>query len=187
MNTEQLIKPNDVVPYVLSLFETTCIKQFESIDRKITRVDAPEHTDSDRRAASIHCGNEDLKITLVLCLPKTTLANTLPRMGDIAPYLGEELLQDWLHELCNRVLGRLKNKLLDHNCVLRMGLPLACPENYLGAIQNEPGKKICEYFELDGDVIECHLCVNMLNPAMVMDQYEDEDEDWFDESELQHL
>lgn len=187
MNIEHLIKPDDVVPYVLSLFETSCIKQFESINRKITRIETPGLLSGERRAAFISSGNEDMKVSLLLCMSKSTLKNTMPSMGDLAPNLGEELLQDWLHELCNRLLGRLKNKLLDHNCSLRMGLPQACPEHYLGVLQNEPGQKICEYYELDGEVIECHLCVNQLNPDMVMEQYEDEDEDWFDESELQHL
>ncbi len=187
MNIEHLIKQDDVVPYVLSLFETTCIKQFESINRKITRVEAPGVMTGERRAAFISCANEDMKVGLLLCMSERALINTMPSMGDLAPDLCEEMLQDWLHEQCNRLMGRLKNKLLDHQCSLRMGLPQPCPKDYMGVMQQQQGEKICEYYELDGEVIECHLCVHRLNPQMVLEQYEDEDEDWFDESELQHL
>lgn len=188
MNVQQRLRSSEIVPYVFDLFETTCVKQFQSIDREITRVNSKAQDTGELCSAHISATNEDMMTTLLLRIPRQTLINTLPRMGDMAPYLGEELLLDWHQELCNRLLGRLKNKLLDHECLLRMGLPPhVCPKDYLDTWQQQPGKKICYAFELEGAVIECHLCVNLLNPDLVMSLYEDEDEDWFDESELQNL
>jgi len=53
------------------------------------------------------------------------------------------------------------------------------------AAQNKQGRSISRYVEPDGDLIECRLVLNIINPDMV--QVHDEDKDWFSGSELEHL
>jgi hypothetical protein len=185
MSSAAHIPAEQVIPYVFDLFESTCIKQFESINQIITRTEEPG-TDPHTLSAHISAGNEDLKTTLLLSVPHSLLLKTLPAMQGIAS-IDDEIVEDWLLELCNRLQGRLKNKLLDHDCVLKMGLPKRCSEEPKNLLERLGGKCICDRFELAGEILEAYLVVELLNPKMMLSPYEDEDEDWFSEGELEHL
>lgn len=138
--------------------------------------------------SSISCFSDDIAMTLTIAVDKGFLVNTIPMIG------GQRLdtlsfQKDWCLELANRFLGRLKNKLLSHNCTLSMGLPVLIDVSEYRKLA--PHSDISRFFEIDGlgqeHQIRCILSVNMLNDEMVLDDYEDEDEDWFEESELDHL
>ena len=174
-----------VVPYIFELFESGCFKQFQSVNHQIKRVEEPSHR-VDAPAAYIDAGSSDLIATLQLRIPKEALKQTYPVVADILP-VDDYLLEDWLFELANRLLGRLKNKLLSHDCVLKMGLPRTTFNKDVDRLFQTDGQHQYLYFELCNEVIECHLSVNIINPTMSLVEYEDEDEDWFDESELEHL
>lgn len=138
--------------------------------------------------ASISCFSNDIAMTLTIAADKGFLVNTIPMIG------GQRLdtvsfQNDWCLELANRFLGRLKNKLLSHDCTLNMGLPalIDAPEHNKLVLNSN----ISRVFQIDGsgggDQIQCTLSVSLLNDEMLLEDYEDEDEDWFEESELDHL
>ena len=168
---------------IIELFDSTCIKQFESLGCDVERVESLEHSNKVLRSY-IEATSEDLSVMLCLNAPMTLLLQTMPLNSGVD---NENLSRDWLLELSNRFLGRLKNKLISHNCVLKMGLPQFCINEE--AQQSLQGKFVqaLRYFKINNQVMECCLFIDISEDAKSLSEYEDEDEDWFDESELEHL
>jgi hypothetical protein len=182
---------SDVFERVVELLDSTCVKQFESMHCEIRSLeDSSFESDDSSFSVSIDCHSDDIKLTLILSATKGFLLNTMPIIGgqrlDSTPFQ-----KDWCNELANRFLGRLKNKLLDHGCSLKMGLPLMLDSNSGQSKINSADFLATRVFEIVGSQedsqIQCSLFIDLLNTEMQLDDYEDEDEDWFDESELQHL
>jgi len=125
-------------------------------------------------------------VSVMLCLnvPRSLLAETMPFEGDRGD---DSLLVDWVLELSNRFLGRLKNKLVDHGCSLKMGLPKFCIDTVVQRSLKDKFTQADRYFEINKKVMECHLFLDVSSTANQLTEYEDEDEDWFEESELEHL
>tara|TARA_R110002072_G_scaffold11246_1_gene51260 strand:+ start:3502 stop:4047 length:546 start_codon:yes stop_codon:yes gene_type:complete len=180
---------SEVIERVIELFDSTCEKQFESMHCDIHSLNSAEYQKKgDSVCASINCYSDDIEITLIITATKGFLVNTIPLIG------GQRLdtvsfQNDWCLELANRFLGRLKNKLLSHDCLLNMGLPvLVGGSRQAQSSEDFSAKRV---FQVDGlgenNQIQCALGVTLLNPDMTLEDYEDEDEDWFDESELLHL
>jgi len=179
------IATHEVTSYITDLFESACIKQIESLDCEIEKA---EHLGkaADTSTSTINAESNDLKITLVLTIPKTLLEQILPDIGEILS-VDISILEDWSKELANRFLGRLKNKLVPHDCILKMGFPILCQADDVATLFEDDGEKITLYFRVNNEIIECCLLLNIINKSMTLGIYEDEDEDWFDESELMHL
>lgn len=191
-----------VVPRILELLDTTCAKQIESLGCYIKSVDE-DLSDivslDDFVSVSIKAQSEDLSLHFYLSVPGAFLRETMPvidaQNSDIVQFQ-----EDWCMELANRFLGRLKNKLISHRCVLMMGLPKLYAEGEL-SMELESVRANAEHnfferlFKVDsyllGPVhnlpIVARLMIDLANPDLVLSDYEDEDEDWFDESELEHL
>ena len=192
-----------VIPRVLDLLDSACAKQFEVVGSYIkgSETDLSTLTTLDGNVTvSIGASSDDLSLQLYLSVPSIFLRETMPSIevqnSDMVQYQ-----EDWCMELANRFMGRLKNKLVSHLCVLRMGLPKLIPDAGLDLGLDlgqglEPGAEIHDRIylvdsHLLGPVhdipVVCRLLVKPLNEAFQLSDYEDEDEDWFDESELEHL
>ena len=74
---------------------------------------------SDDRIALIGFGGEKLRGTLLLDIPSAVLVHTHPRRSDV-----REDLEDWVGELANLLLGRLKAALLPFDVVIQLSTPL---------------------------------------------------------------
>ena len=98
----------DTEQRIVELFDSACIKQIESLGCDIERVDVLAHSEEVLRAY-IEATSEDISVMLCLNVPKALLVHTMPAS------LGEgdaDIERDWVLELSNRFLGRLKNKLI---------------------------------------------------------------------------
>ncbi|MFT7184925.1 MAG: hypothetical protein ACI84K_000292 [Pseudohongiellaceae bacterium] len=168
---------------IIELFDSTCIKQFESLGCDIAKVESQGHSEDVLRAY-IDASSENMKVMLCLNVPRQLLLDTMP-FDDGG---GDDSLQvDWLLELSNRFLGRLKNKLVDHGCELKMGLPKFCVDTAMQASLKDKFTQASRYFEVNNKIMECCLFLDISSGAEQLSEYEDEDEDWFEESELEHL
>ncbi|KZY30052.1 MULTISPECIES: hypothetical protein [unclassified Oleiphilus] len=98
-------------------------------------------------------------------------------------------------ELANRFLGDLKNQLLLHHCILRMGLPKLCQDELLeldAPVDYEVHERL---FLVDSHLlaqihdlpIVCRLLIKQTNKEMIFAEVSEglEEEDWFEESELE--
>lgn len=184
---------------IVELFDSTCIKQFESMNCDIYPLNQSDLGVSSRQdlepvCAVIDCDSEDLTIRLLVQATKGFLVKTMPLIGGQRIEL-VSFQEDWCLEIANRFLGRLKNKLVSHGCYARMGLPAICRDAQHETLQNQLDARASRVFHIqngpvsgaDVEIIECTLFVNLKRAELQIDDYEDEDEDWFDESELQHL
>ena len=190
------MEPIKVIPRVRELFDSTCIKQFEAMDCQLvsssdTIVGVSKSTDI--VTGYIDAISEELEIRLYITMSVQFLTKTMPVLDGAGEHLAQ-FAEDWCLELANRFLGRLKNKLISHRCVLRMGLPRLFKED-LSQISIEEGQELLQWqFLVTHDSglfndapISCALVVNQINSELHLSDYEDEDEDWFEESELEHL
>jgi hypothetical protein len=189
----------DVVERVVELFDSTCHKQFESMGCEIFPLPqydaslASQH-ESEPVCATIECVSEDLVIRLIVQASKGFLIKTMPLIGGQRIEL-RSFQEDWCLEIANRFLGRLKNKLVSHGCSLQMGLPSLCADVKQTQLQHQLNLSAKRMFQVtngpvsgpDIEMVECTLFVELKCPDLRIEDYEDEDEDWFDESELQHL
>jgi len=172
----------DTEQRIIELFDSTCIKQFERLGCDITKVASQGESGGVLRAY-IEAFSEDVKVMLCLSVPRQLLIETMPGDGD-----GDEsMLVDWVLELSNRFLGRLKNKLVGHGCYLKMGLPKFCIDAVVQQSLQDKYTQAGRYFEVNNKIMECCLYLDVSNKAESLSEYEDEDEDWFEESELEHL
>lgn len=188
-----------VVERVVELFDSTCIKQFESMNCDIyplnqNDVGLSSRKDLEAVCAHIDCDSEDLNIRLLVQATKGFLVKTMPLIGGQRIEL-VSFQEDWCLEIANRFLGRLKNKLVSHECFLKMGLPELCRDAQHETLQKQLDACATRVFHIKGgpdsgadvEIIECTLFVDLKRADLQIDDYEDEDEDWFDESELEHL
>lgn len=182
---------SEVISRVVELFDSTCVKQFESMkcDIRSEKIDALYDMEA-AICAFISCYSDDLEINLIISASEGFLASTIPLTGG-QRLESESFLKDWCLELANRFLGRLKNKLLSHGCTLSMGLPILVVGHDMATRMANAHPAASRAFKNvlpnAEHQIHCDLFVKELNPDFSLDDYEDEDEDWFDESELQHL
>ena len=188
-----------VVERVVELFDSTCIKQFESMSCDIYPLLHHEQSLSsnsqlDTVATVIQCASEAMTIRLLVQASKGFLVRTMPLIGGQRIEL-RSFQEDWCLEIANRFLGRLKNKLVSHGCQLQMGLPALCPDVQQEIMRHQLDVFARRVFQsADGPVsgaevelVECVLFIDLKDKTMQIEDYEDEDEDWFDESELEHL
>ena len=168
---------------IVELFDSTCVKQFESLGCEVAVVESQGHSEA-VLSAYIEAVSEDVSVMLCLNVPRALLVKTMPFVDEGK---NDELIIDWLLELSNRFLGRLKNKLVDHGCSLKMGLPKFCVDTKKQQALAGKYTQADRYFKVDSSLMECCLFIDVSSNAEPLSEYEDEDEDWFEESELEHL
>jgi CheY-specific phosphatase CheX len=71
------------------------------------------------RVAVIGFGGETLRGSLVLDFPAAVITRTHPRKSEI-----DADLEDWVGELANLLLGRVKARLLPYDAVIQLSTPL---------------------------------------------------------------
>jgi hypothetical protein len=72
-----------------------------------------------RTLAMMGFGGDHLRGTLLLDADASVIAQSYPTPDAVRP----EDLDDWLAELANQLLGRVKNRLLRHGIVIQMSTP----------------------------------------------------------------
>ena len=187
---------NDVTLKIVALFDEACIDQLESMGCIIKRVDKPSEWGG-FLSAYIKAESDDLSLNLLINMPAPLLAQTMPSGGQYN-IADPELQKDWLLELANRFVGRLKNKLLRRGCILKIGIPASLEnesqsEGYLGAISTNKifsANKILRCYEISGDVasdvMECRLYIDINNENLELLDDSSED-DSYEEGSLENL
>ncbi len=156
-------------------FESSCIEVFQSLNCAISPI---ENTDLDIEeipAARIDAGNSDFEITISLHLPFSTLAMTYPVQDDIAT-VDEGKLEDWIAELSNRLMGKLKFKLESRNCSLNTGLPSCSFGTEALDELPENGNLFVYHFDIDNEVFETSISVELFSDEVSLSDEQDSDD-----------
>jgi len=104
----------EVVQGIEGLFEAVCVSLFESLNCTVRRIKNANNEPVDAPIACIDAGSIDLELMTGLELPMSVLSLTYPVEGDTRE-VGEAHLGDWIGELSNQLIGRLKVELSDHD------------------------------------------------------------------------
>jgi len=161
----------EIVQSIEGLFEVSCVNLFESLNCTVRRIENAQNELSDGPIACIDAGSSDLELITGLQLPMSVLALTYPVESDIRE-IGDEYLEDWIGELSNQLMGRLKTELSDHDCQVILGLPITCYGDDINPL-SEVCYKRALYFELDGEVCVCYIAVEAFADNMVFSVKED--------------
>jgi len=182
------MQAKDVVNQIENLFEIACLGLFESLNCMVSRV-YPNESELDEvmyevPIACIDAGSKEVELNIRLQLPMSVLALTYPVQGEITA-VNEEQLEDWIAELSNQLIGRLKAKLVAHNCFVSLGLPTT----YFGAGIDDLIDGGCEkkamYFDLDGEVCACHILIEAFSDELLFSVEVDECIDVLAEGEIE--
>lgn len=172
------------------LFAECCQEMFRGLDCEITakgNISADtEMIIAGSPTSIIDAGSEDIELNLIMRMPYTVLAMTYPVSELGIAGVPDEMLEDWLSELGNLLMGKIKSRLARHQCEISMGLPT----NYFGGeieeLPLEEGAERFDFaFDLDHELCGCVLDVSIYNPDLQFNLEEGEDEEEVVEGELE--
>jgi len=167
-----------------SLFSSTCIEVFESLNCHIEQVDEA------KKILAVPCAHiaafsDQVEMTLLLRGPVAVLKQTYP-IKDNPNTIESFELDDWISELANRFMGSLKNKLLAYEHTLQMNTPKMqfgvnvntfLPDSYEPYILN---------FQSGREVFECSLHTRVLNKNIqFILQAASDEQQYLDDGELE--
>jgi hypothetical protein len=173
-----------IVPCVADQFELMCVELFESLNCSIKRITEHEEAVAGIPIACIDAGSEDLEILLSLRIPVSVLSLTYPLQEDIVG-MDDVILEDWLSELSNQLVGKMKRKLFVYGLELQIGLPNSYFGTDINEIIPEDFNSVYYYFDVDNEICCCTISVGIFNEDMVFERQESIPDDNSVESELE--
>lgn len=176
----------DVRNAIRDLFAEACKELFVSLDCQISHCGLVEEAVAGAPTAVIDAGSAELDLFLVMRMPYSVLAMTYPVMGEDINKISDVKLEDWLSELANLLMGRIKAKFYRHRCEVMLGLPVS----YFGGEIEIPelGENTERFdfpFELDHELCECLLDVKSFQEDIGFSIDEDAEADMLNEGEIE--
>ena len=132
--------------------------------------------------AMIDAGSSELEIQVGLELPMAVLALTYP-VPNIS-LISDESLEDWIAELSNQLMGRLKSKLMKHGQEIMLGLPSTYFGVDLDSVLYSSQTHYTINLNVDGEICSFHLGIETLSSDLVYHET-NIDDDALMESELE--
>lgn len=160
------MRQNEVIQSIQSLFLQCCQTLFEGLDCNTKMAAACRAEDLENSPiACIDGGSDDIEFMVALQLPLEVLAMTYPIAEGITT-IEENRLEDWISELSNQLIGRLKAKLIEHDCFVNIGLPIS----YFGAnvdeLLSQNSALANYYFDIDGQICGCSISIEVFDEGM---------------------
>jgi len=172
-----------IVEQIHEQFECACRDLFASLNCSLEPISESSHDFEHAPIACIDAGSSDIELNIGLELPMEVLALTYPVPNIID--VDEESLEDWISELSNQLIGRLKAKLLKHNLQVDLGLPTsyfgADLDNLILADQH----RLSLFFDLDGESCAFHIGIEIFAEDIDFSLEEIKREDDLAESEIE--
>lgn len=129
-----------------SLVSESCISLFSDYSLPLTRGDAK--TDASEDTSLLYCGvvgftGEQMRGAILLATTREPLGRTSP--------VNDTSFREWIAELSNQLLGRLKNKLMSRGVLLHMSTPVVLRGQHLTPLTANELKPLV--FECEGGVV----------------------------------
>ncbi|MFT6029663.1 MAG: hypothetical protein ACI8O8_001399 [Oleiphilaceae bacterium] len=179
-----MMRKNDVAQCIHNIYLECCRDLFQSLNCNTRVIDGKSFNLDESPIACIDAGSEDIEFMIALQLPIQVLALTYP-VAEVITTVEENLLEDWLSELSNQLIGRLKSKLIEHDCSVNIGLP----QSYFGAQVDELLANNSEqedyYLDVDKEVCRCSIAIEVFDEAMTFSLEKNKDIDIQGEGELE--
>lgn len=159
----------DPTETLCDLFESSCIELFSGLNCQIQKLAADDSIMGKAPIAYIDAGSEDIELFVALHVPFSVLTMTYPEFAaESIMAVSEEVLEDWISELANQLMGRFKHKLLQNSCQITIGLPDLL---YDGQSDQLPVKHLVPhhfFFDVDREIVKCSLYLQILNPNLTL-------------------
>lgn len=150
----------DAICYIYEHFEHACLSLFEGLNCEVSFASENDEALGNAFIAMIDAGSEELEVQLFVRMPFSVLALTYP--GENVTDIEEEKLEDWMAELSNMLIGKIKASLLTHNVEIKIGLP----ESFFGVqfddITPTGYDHKIYYFLVDNVPVECRMYLDLL-------------------------
>lgn len=178
------MRKNDVIQCIQGIFLESCKDLFQSMECDVTLTVEEDYDLEESPIACIDGGSEDIEFMIALQLPLKVLALTYPVAEGITK-VEENRLEDWISELSNQLIGRLKSKLIEHDCYVNIGLP----QSFFGADVDEllaqNSQQVDYYFDIDGEICGCSISIEVFDEGMSFSIEQNQDIDIQEEGELE--
>ena len=161
-----LIGSSQVSLLIRDLFESSYLNFLQGIDYKFKKVNTVDDC-SETLTAQIGASSSDLNIQLLLRVPKLLLSLLLPS-GQSASVQKDTVLADWVLELSNQLLGKLKSDLVSHECRLDLGIPILYTSPVPTSSNSADAASQKWLYEIENSVIECCLSINVINDGLTI-------------------
>ena len=178
----------DVINQIEGLFEVVCIELFESLACNALRIqtdmNATEHGLKDVPIACISADSSEIELKAGLQVPVPVLISTYPGNNPVNDEQ-EERLVDWISELSNLLMGRLKAKLMAHKCEVSLGLPTTYFSADINDLMTGESKAKPILFEINGEVCAFHISIKIMGRELVFTADVDDSIDLLAEGEME--
>lgn len=156
----------------VELLKESCISLFDAYDIVVEPVTRDETGDQKMLLGFIGFAHSNLRGALAITSSQALLDETAQ---GACP-------KDWIGELANQLLGRLKNKLLSYDVVLQMSTPIAM-SGYALSIAGDPASVEDIYFSTPYGPLHLHLDLE-LSVGFVLERVSSVADEMMDEGEL---
>jgi len=177
------MRNTQVVEQIHAHFECACHDLFASLNCSLEPISESSHDFENAPIACIDAGSSDIELNIGLELPMEVLALTYPVPNIID--VDEESLEDWISELSNQLIGRMKAKLLKHNLQVDLGLPTSYFGADLDSLILADQHRLSLFFDLDGECCAFHIGVGIFAEDIDFSFEEIKREDDLAESEIE--
>jgi len=160
------MKREDVIHQIQCLFEEACAQLFESLNCQVAEIEPSARTiiGADVPIACVDAGSEEIEFLIAMQLPLSVLTMTYPVLEGVT-LVKEDRLEDWISELSNQLVGRLKRKLISHECPVVLGLPTTYYGADLEVLLQNNTERLTYYFGIDGEICACTIALEVFNDA----------------------
>ncbi len=147
------------------IFEESCLELFTGFGCNIQKTDEAMPEGTDDPVAMVDAGSPELEIAVILRLPVNILALTYPAGAEITQ-VSEEVLEDWIAEISNQLIGKIKNRLLTYGVRLTLGLPNAYFGVDMADMITEGRHCMVSVFDIDNELLEVVLLMDILDDTL---------------------
>lgn len=155
-----------IIGEVHRIFIDCCTHLFVELGCEVNEVEGDPDELAGAPFGYIDAGSNDLELTVALRLPLSVLILTYPVI-DGASSPDEATLEDWVSELTNQLIGKIKRRLLQHDCTIKIGLPMALFGANIDEAMPADAVQLATFLTVDHELCECRLAIEIFNDDMV--------------------
>ena len=178
-----MLPAEDVFPHVQTIYRESLIDLFSGLNCEVEQVSDLDRELTEAPIARIDCGSSELELTILIRIPMSVLALTYPieKVIDI----DESELEDWISEISNQLIGKIKTRLSKRECDVTIGLPSAFFDSTMAPLMPDGGMTSGFYFLIDNEPCETLLCMEAFEDTIQFNLEETEQEDPFADGEME--
>ncbi len=121
----------------------SCSELFSAYGVSISEQCSTFRTNTTQFVGVIGFTGDDIRGTLLIAMDNDTLAATLQQEAGTQMDEDNAVFRDWIGELSNQLLGRVKNRLLRRGSTITLSIPLVLRGEHLSPLPRKRCQRIC--------------------------------------------